>query len=245
MHSFGAAFEPPKDAQLPSAFGFPRDRGRQRAVHQAPLRVPVEQLLIDGPTGSPYPSCWGRHAPAPMAVRETDLEQDPTTEPKRLRSGSNPALRLKSRSPLAPLPHDVADIAHQDARCLTWSELVLSGVPNGVRTRAAALKGRCPRPLDDGDRDSTSNHSVIGPRAFHGRCARTASLAAKSACCAIVSRAPGRVRTLGHKGPVAQLVSAPPCHGGGRGFESRRGRVSGDFVSPAPGQVAQSVVAFA
>ena len=26
-------------------------------------------------------------------------------------------------------------------------------------------------------------------------------------------------------GPVAQLVSAPPCHGGGRGFKSRLGRV--------------------
>ena len=32
-------------------------------------------------------------------------------------------------------------------------------------------------------------------------------------------------------GPVAQLVSAPPCHGGGRGFKSRQGR----------GTVAQSV----
>ena len=25
-------------------------------------------------------------------------------------------------------------------------------------------------------------------------------------------------------GPVAQLVRAPPCHGGGRGFESHSGR---------------------
>ena len=26
---------------------------------------------------------------------------------------------------------------------------------------------------------------------------------------------------------MAQLVRAPPCHGGGRGFESRWGRLSG------------------
>jgi hypothetical protein len=25
------------------------------------------------------------------------------------------------------------------------------GVPNGIRTRVAAVKGRCPRPLDDRD----------------------------------------------------------------------------------------------
>lgn len=29
---------------------------------------------------------------------------------------------------------------------------------------------------------------------------------------------------LRKQGPVAQLVSAPPCHGGGRGFKSRQGR---------------------
>ena len=27
-------------------------------------------------------------------------------------------------------------------------------------------------------------------------------------------------------GPVAQLVRAPPCHGGGRGFESHPGRLT-------------------
>jgi hypothetical protein len=41
------------------------------------------------------------------------------------------------------------------------------------------------------------------------------------------------------QGPVAQLVSASPCHGEGRGFESRLGR-SGTLCGP-DGQVAQLV----
>ena len=33
---------------------------------------------------------------------------------------------------------------------------------------------------------------------------------------------------IGFCGPVAQLVRAPPCHGGGHGFESRLGRFFGN-----------------
>ena len=29
--------------------------------------------------------------------------------------------------------------------------LLAGGVPNGIRTRVAGVKGQCPRPLDDGD----------------------------------------------------------------------------------------------
>ena len=45
------------------------------------------------------------------------------------------------------------------------------------------------------------------------------------------------------QGPVAQLVSAPPCHGGGRGFESRRGRWKTPVLvlQDQDGQVAQLV----
>lgn len=40
---------------------------------------------------------------------------------------------------------------------------------------------------------------------------------------------------------MAQLVSASPCHGEGRGFESRQGRNGVPVVDRRPGQVAQLV----
>ena len=36
--------------------------------------------------------------------------------------------------------------------CISASHFVF-GVPNEIRTRVTAVKGRCPRPLDDGDCD--------------------------------------------------------------------------------------------
>ena len=35
--------------------------------------------------------------------------------------------------------------------------------PNGIRTRAAALKGRCPRPLDDGGSDGYRRCEPVAP----------------------------------------------------------------------------------
>ncbi len=33
----------------------------------------------------------------------------------------------------------------------TGKPLIIDGVPKGVRTPVTAVKGQCPRPLDDGD----------------------------------------------------------------------------------------------
>jgi hypothetical protein len=41
---------------------------------------------------------------------------------------------------------------HWLSRDLCKIEAKINGVPKGVRTPVLAVKGRCPRPLDDGDR---------------------------------------------------------------------------------------------
>ncbi len=40
------------------------------------------------------------------------------------------------------------DVLHV-RQCWCWT--LKTGVPNEIRTRVIAVKGRCPRPLDDGD----------------------------------------------------------------------------------------------
>ncbi len=37
-----------------------------------------------------------------------------------------------------------------------------NGVPYGIRTRVAAVKGRCPRPLDERDIEAMSLRGLIG-----------------------------------------------------------------------------------
>ena len=44
--------------------------------------------------------------------------------------------------------------AFKDSCADSLKSLVGGGVPKGIRTPVAAVKGRCPRPLDDGDQDS-------------------------------------------------------------------------------------------
>ena len=56
-----------------------------------------------------------------------------------------------------------ADSTQEESEIALTAEL--AGAPNGIRTRAAALKGRCPRPLDDGGFDGAPpslHQSAVG-----------------------------------------------------------------------------------
>ena len=48
---------------------------------------------------------------------------------------------------------------------LSYSRLMhfKNGIPKGIRTPVTAVKGRCPRPLDDGDVSRSGAHSIDGP----------------------------------------------------------------------------------
>jgi hypothetical protein len=45
------------------------------------------------------------------------------------------------------------DCASEKKEAAFFFKFIVSiGVPNEIRTRVTAVKGRCPRPLDDGDK---------------------------------------------------------------------------------------------
>ena len=52
---------------------------------------------------------------------------------------------------MCPEPRCSSDSRQLPLGCVPSESSLQPGIPNGIRTRAAALKGRCPRPLDDGD----------------------------------------------------------------------------------------------
>ena len=104
----------------------------------------------------------------------------------------------------------VADLQHEDGgRGSLWRLGDLSPMlpVSSTDPSCCSLGGEGP-PSDIGSRSPSS--SGLGPRPFTA-VARV--------------RIPLGIRSKGlTQGPVAQLVSAPPCHGGGRRFEPGRGR---------------------
>ncbi len=68
-------------------------------------------------------------------------------------------MKLRSSDLRVQKGHQIGSILHPRIQGETLRKLLmLSGVPDGIRTRVTAVKGRCPRPLDDGDssREQTS-----------------------------------------------------------------------------------------
>src|SRR6185312_3804319 len=68
-------------------------------------------------------------------------------------------------SSMEPLPFPYAfRTAGQIAQCTPrpYAAFFGAGVPYGIRTRVTAVKGRCPRPLDEGDPGA---RSMYRPRA--------------------------------------------------------------------------------
>ena len=107
-----------------------------------------------------------------------------------------------------------------DARGRLQQQRSAASTPNGIRTRVSALKGRCPRPLDDGGSTRRRKRKLPGAGllAGRGRTFRRSATRDRPACPAPRSRTP----------PAGRVRSRPPQSGGplwrrlGAGGESPR-----------------------
>ena len=71
------------------------------------------------------------------------------------------------------------------------------GVPKGIRTPVAAVKGQCPRPLDDGDNNKTCPVKQPTKLQFGGaRRDRTADLLRATQALSQLSYSPGKIREI-------------------------------------------------
>ena len=125
-----------------------------------PLRVCGTRLALAPPTGfdsrtgaekGPDPKKWtwarGFYG-TPNGNRRAPRRRPPSLGRQRPRALAANASRL----PGTRAPNGVRSPARgrKKPRYPQVSGLAISGTPNGNRTRVAALKGRCPGPLDDG-----------------------------------------------------------------------------------------------
>ena len=90
----------------------------------------------------------------------------------------------------------------------------LYGVPTGIRTPVTAVKGRCPRPLDDGDASCGLLRSRFGGG---GKRDRTADLLHAMQALSQLSYTPTANREIIAERPSAGKPRRVPCAGRGRG----------------------------
>ncbi len=131
----------------PMSFG---GRGHSHSFHErAPFRptsfvwrtLPAGSPPVDKSTQQKPPKMWGLFVGwRPLAGVDIPIRFPNGPLSASLRSSGEPCLRV-----LLPL------INQPNKQPPRYGGFLLAGVPSGSRTRVIAVRGQCPRPLDDGD----------------------------------------------------------------------------------------------
>ena len=108
------------------------------------LVVKLRTSISESPTSRAMPSSGDLH------VSLKSSSGDPTN-PIAAPRVENKICRVDGRRRASEL-----DMSSDKHGAVTFCLQRAMSTPNGIRTRAAALKGRCPRPLDDGSLSDTS-----------------------------------------------------------------------------------------